>query len=1075
MATLPALSRLRDLLDTLESQGEVDSTGGFSLDADKARDKLRQYRLADPYWYVLLLVQSAVARGASMIEVETDGKSSLRLRFFADPLGARAIRERGSALFVSNHVQREVGALQDLAIGIDAALGLQPSVVELRSGPVTATFRPGRDDVVEGPEEVGATGEGEAEANGSEGREMDRLNTITIRHGGFLGFGPDQVAPALELLRSRARYSRTRIAIDGDNVTRGLELPPGSAPRHRFYLPHTAGVMTLSMGGAGPDVDGPDVGTARMRVLRHGVWLTDHEVALPAGIDVIVDCGVLRKDVSQQDVNRDDIYQALVEDLVDEASRFAAQLLEAIPELDGPSREAAEAWLRTAVPAVLPRPVTVHTGDRRAEHRALMGAALWPTTVKGEVLSLRDLLRNEGPLYHGHAGELIEGATVLRLREQDAVPLGAALDRDLPSARAHAAIQERKARARQRFETRWHPPTLPDAPWRVRGKIEARGFTGEIGLHRTRTEERVAFIKDGRLLVERPVHLGIPGLVVMIEGDFTPSEGYDGVVADEVLAEALAAILAAVHKLMAAHVTGLVERLDSDGSRPDLEHDVLLAYGDLLADGQHAAAFALAHGVRQQGAMARFEARVPDAGPWLPAGAFQAVPLFMDTQGGKYAIEDLRALEHAPLRNDALECVAPDTQVPPGAGPYLRLDPRGARILLVQPGVPKVRFMDGSVQRDRARQAFEARVAVSVLDRHLADPWLALSRHHAEGPWQGRVAVPFKHDRSGLEGVAILESRRVSKPTLAGYVSVGEPPSGAAHGRRIHDEPLPVGPPGLVVAIAGVEATPGYDGITNLARHGLWRAAEYGVMRLLEEIADAAPNRFRQEIGLVELLTWLHKPEHTATRAQSLLARLAGDRDVVIELEELDVEEITEAQPPGLIDLETIEPLTFEDEEETSPAILELEAELIEINQLRAEDREAEALAEAEADLVPAPVYEEGHPLTVLLEAVRGQLRAARRHNGQVLAESMLDRLGTIVSTGEKPLRIDRHHVLFDGAHPMLREAVKRVDDPATVGVMTSMAFSALVRVRPDSLEVHEEVFHTVHARVLLGAGRSGP
>jgi hypothetical protein len=61
------------LLAELEAGGQLIDTGSFTIDSQQARAKLREYLLADPHAYVLLLVEAAVLGGAN-----TSGSISVR-------------------------------------------------------------------------------------------------------------------------------------------------------------------------------------------------------------------------------------------------------------------------------------------------------------------------------------------------------------------------------------------------------------------------------------------------------------------------------------------------------------------------------------------------------------------------------------------------------------------------------------------------------------------------------------------------------------------------------------------------------------------------------------------------------------------------------------------------------------------------------------------------------------------------------------------------------------------------------------------------------------------------------------
>lgn len=63
-------SELELLLQAYGGQGEYDSSGSFTVDPDKLREKLSRFLLPEPHAYILKLVQWAVAAGASRIKAE---------------------------------------------------------------------------------------------------------------------------------------------------------------------------------------------------------------------------------------------------------------------------------------------------------------------------------------------------------------------------------------------------------------------------------------------------------------------------------------------------------------------------------------------------------------------------------------------------------------------------------------------------------------------------------------------------------------------------------------------------------------------------------------------------------------------------------------------------------------------------------------------------------------------------------------------------------------------------------------------------------------------------------------------
>lgn len=66
------MSELESLLGDLSAEGTHESEGKFTLDLEKAEEKLGQYRLPSPHHYILALVASATAAGARSIRVQRE-------------------------------------------------------------------------------------------------------------------------------------------------------------------------------------------------------------------------------------------------------------------------------------------------------------------------------------------------------------------------------------------------------------------------------------------------------------------------------------------------------------------------------------------------------------------------------------------------------------------------------------------------------------------------------------------------------------------------------------------------------------------------------------------------------------------------------------------------------------------------------------------------------------------------------------------------------------------------------------------------------------------------------------------
>ena len=63
---------VRSIRNRLRRSSAKVGSGRFRVDAERALAKLRDFRLADPYDYVLELLRAAVAAGARSVEIDND-------------------------------------------------------------------------------------------------------------------------------------------------------------------------------------------------------------------------------------------------------------------------------------------------------------------------------------------------------------------------------------------------------------------------------------------------------------------------------------------------------------------------------------------------------------------------------------------------------------------------------------------------------------------------------------------------------------------------------------------------------------------------------------------------------------------------------------------------------------------------------------------------------------------------------------------------------------------------------------------------------------------------------------------
>ena len=138
---LPAASGAEVHLKQLQQRCREDATriqqGRFRLDWERALDKIKDFQLADPHRYVLEVVQAAVAGGATAIEVQIDSDDVI-LGFDGRQYTDLELERLFDYLFTR---EPELEPLRQLALGVNAALGLKPRFVVVDSGDGQQGFR----------------------------------------------------------------------------------------------------------------------------------------------------------------------------------------------------------------------------------------------------------------------------------------------------------------------------------------------------------------------------------------------------------------------------------------------------------------------------------------------------------------------------------------------------------------------------------------------------------------------------------------------------------------------------------------------------------------------------------------------------------------------------------------------------------------------------------------------------------------------------------------------------------------------------------------------------------------------
>jgi hypothetical protein len=296
------MSKADELIAGFATDAQFDSDGSFSLDREKAREKMRQFQLADPHRYVLLLVEAAVLRGATTIVFDIDA-DDMQMRFDA-ALSWADLDELYGALFI-NRTTDEIRARRELALACNAVMALNPRWVRIES--FTRAEGSGGEGALSGiGAELRSDSKDEITKLDKPTREFEDMpHTWTFIHvkerfrpGLLVRFLRDMGGsiPEEQLLRSRCQYAATSITLDGVRISEGL--PSKLVCARGFELEHMRGV-------AGIDLEQRDL--SGVVLLSNGVRINAHELGESInGLWYWVDSSRFRKDVSQGDIVRSD-------------------------------------------------------------------------------------------------------------------------------------------------------------------------------------------------------------------------------------------------------------------------------------------------------------------------------------------------------------------------------------------------------------------------------------------------------------------------------------------------------------------------------------------------------------------------------------------------------------------------------------------------------------------------------------------------------------------------------------------------------------------------------------------------
>ncbi len=611
------------LIEGLRAEGQVDSVGRFTLDPVKAREKLQKFQLVDAHRYVLELVQAAVLRGATDIGFDIDA-DDMHMRFDGAVFSAEELGDVWGSIFADGD-ERLLRGVRQLALGLNAALGLGPKRIVVRSGGQELRLVPGAADVHKAvePAIAGTT---------IHVAQRVKLAGLGLFFKNLVGSLAEEVH-----LRERCVYAAQAITLDGVRISRGFKIAEALGV-HEIAAPGVRGLVAATNSEAAPE----------LRLIKDGVWIDSRELAgCGPGVLALVEGEGLRKDVSLAKIVADETLAAVLSQV--QAARWSAmaRVIELSRSLVGTGRshekrvraEALKFWM----PADLtsgPDATIVAEGLIWHEARAQNPGRLTLLDLHAAIVPAKDqepaTLRFADRMYNQLAAS---GTAVPYVHEDERDPLMRMLGCTLlPADELERAA--RREQARKQFLRRRSTGRLPDRPYEVREAFVGEGMRGEVGILVSEdrpVQETTWLCREGCVLTAFRLDWGIPGVEVEVEAGFEPNDEYDDAVRNEVVVDAALYMLAALQ--------GLLETLaqSQDITKAAAARGIIKAWLLLVLDEEARSGLWLRLKVPKKlwPNERTVRAMLPGPDRLLGANLLRRTPLFEDFDGARRSLDDL--------------------------------------------------------------------------------------------------------------------------------------------------------------------------------------------------------------------------------------------------------------------------------------------------------------------------------------------------------------------------------------------------------------------------------------------------
>ena len=301
------MSSIDEIIARSRQPGTFTERRTFTVARGRAIQKMREFALVDPHYYILELIQSAVSNGATFIDIQCD-RTTTSLSYTGGSFHEAELAQLFDFLFASKD-DVEHGPLRLLALGVNALMNFEPDeiVIETGDGTHKGTTRieiRGADDVVE-------VGRPEAALNGTYLRATGLSRRKAARRSSLISI--DGHPPEYNAVESRCLVAPVPILFNHDPLFGySRQRTPQSMWGLRNELSFDEGDLYGAIG-----ISQRRTG-AVFRLVTQGVWIESARRGIPlSGGSVANDIGGvisfdrLRKTADHSSIVQDEIYEEM--------------------------------------------------------------------------------------------------------------------------------------------------------------------------------------------------------------------------------------------------------------------------------------------------------------------------------------------------------------------------------------------------------------------------------------------------------------------------------------------------------------------------------------------------------------------------------------------------------------------------------------------------------------------------------------------------------------------------------------------------------------------------------------------